>query len=315
MSYKKIIVLITIALSTCFLYSINEKAGTNGFAFLKLNYSARAMGLANAFSALSNDADAVFFNTAGLAQNKQTHIKTTYLNYIDGMHGGSVAYTGNYKEDWKIAPFIQFMVSDDIPKTFELNGNYGGQSGTFNTSHIVAGVGFAKTLHEVLDFGFNIKYLHEKLDSYVAAVIAADLSVLHQTNNENVKVGLVLKNFGKQLSYFTDSKYNENLPTMAIAGVSYKYLDKGFINLDLCRPFDNDFFGRLGMEYYYNTYLTFRTGLDSRMNDYRTDESMDFMSGLAFGLGFNWNEYVIDYAISSMGSLGFVNQISISYKF
>jgi hypothetical protein len=314
MKFKITIILLLIML-VCNLNAISDKAGTSGFAFLKINYSARAMGMGNAFTGLANDGDAVFFNPAGILQNKTKHIKTTYMSYIDGLYGGSIVYSTEYKNGWHIAPFVQFLVSESIPRTFELNGNYGGVDGSFNTSNVVFGLALATEIHEVLDAGFNVKYLSDKLDSYSASAIALDLSLLHQTNNPNLKIGASLKNIGKQLSYYTQAKYKEKLPLTMTVGASYKYLDKGFINLDICRPFDNDFFGRLGLEYYYNKYFTLRTGLDSRMNDYRTDESLDFMSGISFGAGFNWNQYTLDYAASSFGSLGFVNQISISYNF
>lgn len=314
MKFKILMIAITLSMITN-ISAINKNAGTSGFAFLKTHYSARAMGMANAFTALSDDADAVFFNPAGLVQNNNKHLKTSYMNYIDGLHGGSLVYSTEYKEGWFIAPFVQFMVSEDIPRTLEINGEYGGQSGTFNTSNIVFGVGLAKEIHEVLDAGFNVKYIADNLDSYSASAVAVDFSLLHQTNNENVKVAFSLRNLGKQLSYYTDKKYDEKLPITGIVGLSYKYHDKGFINLDICRPFDNDFYGRLGMEYYYNTFFSLRTGIDTRMNDYKTNQSMDFTSGLSFGAGFKWNEYIVDYAVSSYGSLGFVNQISLSYIF
>jgi long-subunit fatty acid transport protein len=289
-------------------------AGTHGFAFMKLPYSARAMGMANAFTGLANDGDAVFFNTAGLSHVKTTHLKINYMNYIEGLHGGSAVYNTRITEDWIFASFMQFLVSDDITRTDEV----GREMGTFNTSNIVAGVGFARTMHPSLDFGVNFKYIYESLDpdnSNNASAIAVDLSVLHQTNNENLKVGVSLRNFGTQLTYYTDAKYEENLPTMLTVGLSYRFQDKGFLNFDLCRPFDNDFFFRFGLEYYYNSMFTIRGGVDSRMNDYRTDETLDFMSGIALGAGFNFGRYVIDYGISSMGSLGFVNQISVTYNF
>jgi long-subunit fatty acid transport protein len=56
------------------LYVVNvaaeDTAGTTGFTFLKVNYSARAAAMGNAYTGLANDAGAVFFNPAGLVQIK-----------------------------------------------------------------------------------------------------------------------------------------------------------------------------------------------------------------------------------------------------
>ena len=315
MNLNKIYVFLILTLLVCNLFSINEDAGTRGFAFMKIPYSARAMGMANAFTGLANDGDAVFFNTAGLVRADNRHLKTTFMNYIEGLNGGSLVYKTSFNDEWKIAPFAQFLVSDDIPETVEIGGAFGGQVGTFNTARIIAGIGFARTMHPALDFGFNLKYVYEKLATYDASAVAVDFSVIHQTNVENLRIGLTLRNVGIQLTHFTDEKYNEELPIMLVAGASYELQDRGSINFDLLRPFDNDFFFRLGLEFNYNSYLSLRTGLDSRMDDYRTGQSLDFASGLAFGVGINWNRYIVDFAVSSMGSLGLVNQISVSYNF
>jgi len=307
---KKIII-IFVSLVSVSLYSANENIGTAGFSFLKMSYSARAMGMSNAFTGHANDGDAVFFNPAGLAQIDIRHLKTTYMNYIQGMQGGSFVYSTDYSDDWKIAPFVQFLISDAIDRKDENNN----PQGTFHTNNIFLGIGFAKSLHEVLDTGFNIKYLYDKLDDCSASVIVFDFAILHTTQNENLKIGAILKNIGSQLTYYTESRYNEKIPMMLVGGASLSVPEKATINLDFVKPINDDYFFRVGAEFYVHPILSLRAGVDTRMNDYRTDQDMDFMSGIAFGMGFNWNEYIIDYAVTSMGNLGFVNQISLSYRF
>jgi len=313
---NKFILVIIITFFTVHLISIDQNAGTSGFSFLKLQFSARAAGMANAFTGLSNDTDAVFYNTAGLAKNTHQHIKINYINYIDGMDGGSLSFTKKIDAIWSIAPFIQFMVSDDIPETIERNEQYGGVIGSFNTSHIICGIGFARELNEVVDFGINVKYFYEKLyDNNTATVLAFDFSVLHQTNNPDLKIGATIKNIGTQLAYYTETKHKEKMPVTAIVGASYLVIDKGVVNLDICRPFDNDFYGKLGIEYYLNNFLSIRTGLDTRIQDYKTNANSDLLSGISFGLGISRDKYLVDYAVSSMGSFGYINQISMGYNF
>jgi hypothetical protein len=145
--------------------------------------------------------------------------------------------------------------------------------------------------------------------------VAFDFSIMHQTSNEDLKVGVTLQNVGYQLKYYSDEEYKEKMPIVGVAGASYNFGGKAFLNFDLCRPFDGDFYGKFGFEYYLNPFLTLRTGVDTRMDDYKTNQDSDFLSGLAAGFGVSWNNYIIDYAVYSMGSLGLVNQISMSYKF
>jgi len=311
MARYKPILLIIILLFSLSLFADNDNAGTAAFAFLKMNYSARAMGMANAFTGLANDADAVFFNSAGLVKTKEDHLKTTYMSYIDGMQGGSIAYLTSVNE-WKIAPFAQFMVSDEIDKR-DINNV---SEGTFSTSDLVAGFAIAKNIHPFLDLGINFKYFYESLDEdSSASAVAGDFSLLHQTTNKNLKIGGALKNFGQQLTYYTEKEAKHKMPMMGVVGASYNIVDKAFVNLDVCVPFDNDIYYKVGSEFYLNELLTLRAGVDSRYKDYKAGETMHIVAGYALGLGFNWNQYIIDYAINSMGGLGYINQISVSYRF
>ena len=72
--------IILIAIISFSIFAISEDAGTRGFSFLKVNYSARAAAMAYAFTGLSNDASAVFFNPSGLSQIKSKEISTTYMS-------------------------------------------------------------------------------------------------------------------------------------------------------------------------------------------------------------------------------------------
>jgi len=317
---KKVKIIQTVVLSVFILTSsllsaTHESAGTTGFAFLKISYSARAMGMANAFTALSNDGDAVFFNPAGLRNNANIHVKASFINYLEDMKGGSIVYSTRYQE-LSIAPFFQFLVSDDIQQTKVVNGQFIDHLGTFQTSHIIIGTGFAKYINESLDLGFNIKYFYEKLfENHTSTAIVTDLSLMHQPYIEELKIGATLKNLGYQLSYYTEAKYKEKMPLMLVLGASHKIKDKGFINLDVCKPFDNDFYGKIGCEYAMINHLTLRTGVDTRFSDYQTNQSLDFLSGISFGIGLNWDKFILDYGISSMGSFDLISQISISYLF
>jgi len=292
------------------LSATNPNASTAGFAFLKMNYSARALGMANAFTALSDDADGVFFNPAGTFQCEEIQLKTSYMSYIEGMQGGSLTYLTTY-DGYRIAPWTQFMFSGDIDKKDEFNVS----QGTFTTSDLVIGLAIANTVHEALDLGVNIKYFYESLDTSSASAILGDFSLLHTTNNPNLKIGATLKNVGAQLTYYTEEKHKEKMPMMGVGGASLKIPDRAFINLDVVAPFDNDVYFKVGTEVYITEMFTVRAGVDSRMKDYKTSEDMDWMAGLAFGLGFKWNDYMLDYAVSSMGGLGYVNQLSLSYRF
>lgn len=314
MKYK---ILLLLVLFPLLLISVHEDAGTTGFSFFKLNYSARAAALGNAYTGLANDANAVFFNPAGLGQIKSNQASLTYMNYLDGVNCGSAVYVYSLNDQLTLATFSKGLTATEERTLANESGQYAGTDGTFGISNFVFGISAARYLMSNLDIGFNLKYLQESLDSQTAAALALDFGLLHQTTNQNLKIGIALRNLGKQLSYYTDSKYDEKLPITATLGFNYHPYEKLYILLDVYKPLVMDYSGRLGVEYLLNSMLSIRAGYKSNASDWAGGGDYDAISGLSVGLGFDLQKYKLklDYAAVSYGDLGFVNQFTLNYHF
>ncbi len=314
MKYKIMILLLFVAMGS-FLSGINENAGTSGFSFLKVRYSARPAAMGNAFVGLADDASAVFFNPSGLVQIKTSKIQATYMNYLDGINCGSLVYVRPFSEKFSLAGFAQFLTANETRTIADDAGNYLGTAGEFGISDLIAGVSLSRYILDILNIGINLKYIQESLDGNVASAIAFDVGILHQTTNENLKVGIVFKNLGTQIGYYSDSKYEENLPRVITVGFNYHPNSKLHVLLDLNKPLDLDFSGRMGLEYMVHQKLALRAGYRSEASDWRNGGDLEFLAGMSFGLGFNFRSYQIDYSVNSFGDLGFVNQITLGYSF
>jgi hypothetical protein len=296
--------------------SAHEDVGTTGFNFLRVIYSARATALGNAYTAMSDDTDAVFFNPAGLPNARSKGIATTYMNYFEGFQGGSVVYISPSQERLSFGIFAQYLGNQSITRTMvDEQGEYMGTAGTFGANDIVVGFASGYYIHEFLNLGASIRYISESLEDYSASAAVIDLGVLHQTMNENLKVGVTLKNVGTQITYYTATKYREKMPTQVTVGFNYRFHEKFVGNLDILKPLDNDFSGRIGLEYRLHPILTLRTGFDTRTDDWKMGGDYDFFSGLSGGFGINYNNYELNYGITSYGDLGLVNQITLKYLF
>ncbi len=314
MKFKAVLMILSISFA---LYAVSDNAGTSGFSFLKVNYSARAAAMGNAYTGLSNDASAVFFNPAGLVQLKSPQASVTYMSYFEGVHCGSAVYAFPKGEKTTFAFFTKGLTATEDRTLADEHGQFAGTDGTFGMSDFVFGTSVASYLIDILDIGFSLKYIQESLDDRTASAVAFDAAIMHQTTNENLKLGITLQNFGWQFSYFTENEYKENLPTTINAGFSYHPSEKFYANLDFYKPLDFDFSGRLGLEYSIHEMLDLRAGYKTNAGDWKTGGDNETFSGLSFGAGFNIIKYnlKIDYAIVSFGDLGYVNQVTVNYLF
>lgn len=314
---KKFFIMSLLIMLTMILSAENENAGTSGFTFLKVNYSARSAAMGNAYTGLSNDADAVFFNPAGLVQVRSPQASLTYMNYIDGVNCGSAVYVLPYNEKTSFGVFAKGLSATEERTIANEMGQFEGIDGTFGMSDVVFGISAARYLLDMLDVGLNVKYIQESLDDKSASAIAIDAGIIHQSTNENLKVGISFRNFGKQLSYYTDNEYEEIMPMTLTVGFNYHPKEKLYATVDVYKPLDNDIFGRIGLEYKVHKLLDLRAGYKTNASDWATGGDNDFLSGISAGAGFNLQQYnlLLDYAIVSYGDLGLVNQISIKYVF
>jgi len=97
----KLIMILSVMIFCWELWAEDDLAGTSGFAFLKINYSARATAMGNAYTALADNADAVFFNPAGFQAMNKPQATVSYLNYFEGIQAGSFSYFRAYNKNLK----------------------------------------------------------------------------------------------------------------------------------------------------------------------------------------------------------------------
>lgn len=312
MKFKILIILLIGALS---LNAINENAGTSGFNFLKMNFSARASAMGNAYTGLSNDANAVFYNPAGLVQIKSPQASATYMNYIENINCGAMVCAFPRDEYATYAIFLKGLTTNETRELADENGDYAGPDGTFGMSNFVVGLSFGRYINDILDIGINVKYIQESLDDKSASALAFDFAIMHQTTQKHLKLGIAFRNVGKQISYHTSEHYEENLPRVFAVGFNYNPIEELTITFDINKPLDNDFTGNLGIEYFVHPMLALRGGYKSNAEDWRTGGDAEIFSGASCGLGFNLRNINFDYAVVSFGDLGILHHLTLNYLF
>ena len=134
-------------------------AGATGLAFLKLGVGARAGGLGGAFSAVSDDATATFWNPAGLTYSHRAQVAFTHTEWVQDITNEFLAF---------IFPAFRGTIGLSV-----YANNVGGIErrinpsdepiGTVEANDIALGFSYATSINSSLKAGLTVKYLYEKI--------------------------------------------------------------------------------------------------------------------------------------------------------
>ncbi len=85
--------------------------------FLKIDVSARSIGMGGSFVAVANDASAIYLNPAGLAQVSGYQAMFTHTEWIAGTQYDFGAITLNLADDGAVGLMISSFSSGDMAVT------------------------------------------------------------------------------------------------------------------------------------------------------------------------------------------------------
>ncbi len=315
-SNRRFIWLILISLSLTCLWAQNEDAGSTGFNSLKIVHGARALALGQALTGETQNPDALFFNPAALLNLPSKEVGSTYCNYFVDTQGGQIRLLLPKDKFSAWAFGLQYMNMGSFERTeVDQYGNFIDDLGTFGAYNLIATASMSQFVSAALDAGGSVKVVYDVLDENSAVAVLLDLGIIHHPANERIKVGLSLRNMGAQLSYYTAGKHKEKLPFTFAAGGSYAFNAKHESFLELNKSNAENFNVRVGHEYLLTPDFALRAGFRSNAGDWKSGGNLSWTSGFSLGAGWNYKSYKIDYAASSYGDLGLINQLTVSYSF
>jgi len=281
-----------------------DKAGTTGAQFLKIGCGARAIAMGEAFSAVSDDANAIYWNPAGLSQIDCSEVSAMHAIWLESINYDYLAYAQPLRNA-TIGASLNYLSMSSIDKMTEL----GEKDGTFSPYDSAFNLAYAKKIGPITG-GINVKYIKQQIDDETASGFAVDLGTLHRLS-DNLKGAVVIHNIGPEIKFIDEG---DPLPLSIRLGLSYRLGDKLLLALDGVAPIDNDPNVHVGCEYRLNGIkkvpIALRMGYKTT-----TTSDLDALSGLSAGLGFNVGGLDIDYAWVPYGDLGDTHRISLGMKF
>lgn len=297
---KRMIVAIAI---TAALSQSSQAAGTSAAQFLKMGAGARASAMGEAFVAVANDANATYWNPAGL-----TKVEKAEVSVMQNSHFVDT----NYQFLGAALPLESLSLGASFARL-----DYGSIQGyddndaktkNFDAGSMSGGLSAAKKFGDKLALGLTAKFVQEKIENESASTLAADVGAMYTLNR--FQIGGAIQHLGGSLSMVKDSA---PLPMTVRAGVSTMlFEEKLLVAGEVSKPNDHDAALHAGTEYKVTPQFTVRGGYKAILGD---NADLGGLVGINAGLGIQVNRFNLDYSISPFGDLGLSHRISLRVQF
>jgi hypothetical protein len=294
----------------------NSLAGTLGSRFLKRGAGARAGAMAEAFTAVADDAYAAYYNPAGLAQLTGTQLAGAHTASFQGINYEVLDFAypfGKQDSHHALALGIYHLSVDDIERRV---GDSTDAVGTFGASDGAYALSYAYAIQPRLSLGVTGKYILQTLDSYRASAFAADVGALYHAApkaRRPIRLAAVIKNMGTKPSYVKGQE-GDPLPMAVTLGGSIDAVPHRLrLNLDMTKYRDTRFFAAAGGEYMHPLADNVMTALRFGYSTQRSD--LEGFRAMTFGAGFSFHKARFDFAWVPFGNLGDTFRYSLLVKF
>lgn len=287
--------------------------GTAAAEFLQLGVGGRAMSMGGAYSAVTDDADALYWNPAGLTSIEKRAATFMHAAYLESSFYDYAAYAQNLGSYGAVGAGFQYLNAGAITQT---DSSFNEQ-GKFTPYDLAVSAGYARKLYgmgSLLDggaLGVSVKYIRSSILT-TAQTAAVDFGIMSpEYFDRKLRIAATVLNLGGTLKY---QQTSESLPLTFKAGGAYRITSRWLASADIAAPRDNNPYFAAGTEY--QLPLTGTWNVAGRMGyNSQTLNDVTGMTGLCVGAGFGTRGLSFDYAFVPYGGLGITNRFSISAKF
>ncbi len=198
---KIIITLFVISLFASSVFAeVFSKTGTADMQFLKITTDARAIGMGEAYVAVSDDISSTYWNPGGLALKEKNQSFFSHTEYVADIQFEYFS-TSVYSDLGVFAFHAYMMHMDDMPIRTEQELDTGEK---FTCMGLSTGLTYSRQFTDKFSFGFTAKYLREELYTYEVSTLAFDIGSQYNTRWRNLTIGMALSNFGGEVEFEVD---------------------------------------------------------------------------------------------------------------
>jgi len=321
--------------------SFAQLGGSYTYQYLQLPVGARTAALGGLnISTFDDDPRLAWYNPALLNEGMHNVLSVNHSVRAGNINHGYVTYARSMNESVNYYGGLLYNSYGQIP-AYDENGI---QTGSFNASEYALNAGIAYRA-DLLSYGVNTKLLYSQLESYNSLGVAIDIGAAYIDTASKLYAGLVLKNIGIPLIYYTPDN-REELPFEIQVGVSkrLKYLplqvsltghnlqrfdiryddpnardNQNIFQSDTTGDSEKKYIGDkilrhviLAGEFYFGDHFNVRLGYDFMQRAELILNTKRGLTGFSFGAGFGIKRCTIDYAYEVTSLAGGNHYFSIS---
>ncbi len=255
-------------------YVFANQDGTTTATFLQIGQGARAEGMGGAFTAVADDAYAVYWNPAGLAQITRQSAAINHVEFIEKINSQFASYVlPANKLNGSLGVGLTYIDLGTINKTDDTNADLG----SAKASSYAGTLSWGQAVGDRLALGVSFKLINQNLAGETGSGMAADLGGLIALVPDRLMLGLTVLNLGPKLKTGTSG---EDLPRTLTAGLAFHAIPhKLLFAVDGSKEAATDFQLRAGGEYTIQDRYIMRVGYQ---------DTFDAGGGLSAGLGYIW---------------------------
>ena len=290
--------------------------GTTGSEFLLMDIGARGIAMGGAYTAVTDDANSLYWNPAGLAKIPRLSITTMYSMYVQNISYQSASYAQRLDDNSVVAAGFRYEDIGSISQT-DINANPVG-SGTFEPRNYVAEVGWGQSVLDLsdsevdIDMGVTARWIHSEMVA-VSNGYGGDVGLQAHFYNNYLPYDLaaVVQNMGRGQQF---DQTRDTLPTRARFGGAFRPAPGFTVSAEAVMPADNSPAGAAGCEYVWEVDKTIKAMMRAGFNSQNVVD-LGVMTGLSLGMGLTVADFTFDYAFVPMGVLGAATNIfSVSFN-
>jgi len=324
---KYLFIVLFVVSTTNFAQSSN--IGTSVANFLKIGVGARAVAMGEAYTAISDEATAAYWNPGGLGFMENQSANFSYTDWIFDTNLNFFSVVLPTEDLGTFAVSLNMFSSGDIEETTISKPT--GTGRVVSASDLVVGVSYAKQLTDRFSAGASLKYIRENLALESASAVAVDIgSIFIISEDYNLRLGLMISNLGTDMKFegvdLETSVSTENsriveaqlktyswaIPLTFKVGLASDIIKTEMHRLTLSLDVNDarDFEPRetIGFEYGFNSMFFLRGGYKFNYDE----ESYTAGTGINYdveGVG----GIKFDYAYSYLNRLGRIHRFSINF--